>query len=50
MSFLREQLGEEELAAMMDQLKAEGADSPGVDVAKLMEIALNAEEVDEDKD
>lgn len=39
MSFLKEQLGEEELRGMLETLNAEARGDGGIDVAKLMDLA-----------
>lgn len=52
MSFLRQQMGEEDLRSMLEALAAEapasGAQGGGIDVAKLMELALHQSPRDED--
>jgi len=50
MTFLKEQMGEEELVAMLEQLRAEGSSTAGVNVAKLMQLAMPNERQDEDSD
>jgi uncharacterized protein YqeY len=49
MSFLREQLGEEELRAMLETLSAEAGKDGGIDVCKLMDMAYHSDE-DSDKE
>lgn len=40
MTFLREQMGEEELRTMLETLDAEAGTAGGIDVSKLMDLAL----------
>ena len=44
MTFLKEQLGEDELVSMLQQLQSDGDSSSGFDVNKLMQLAFHNEE------
>ena len=51
MAFLRQQMGEEELRSMLETLDAEaGTKAGGIDVSKLMELALGGQDRDSDSE
>lgn len=43
MTFLKQQMGEEELRSMLEKLDAAAGTAGGIDVFKLMELAINPE-------
>lgn len=50
MSFLKEQMGEDELRTMLERLASEAGANGGIDVGKLMDLAEEMEETAEDGD
>lgn len=50
MSFLKEQMGEDELRTMLERLACEAGANGGIDVGKLMDLADEMEETAEDGD
>jgi Ca2+-binding EF-hand superfamily protein len=49
LTFLKEQLGEDEVVSLLKQLHVEGGASSGVEVAKLIQMALKQEDEENSK-